>query len=68
LLVPVHRKLVARFGAALSVPDLFRFPTIESLSALLSKSARSVPQVMGPMRNANGLEAQRTLRRHARGA
>lgn len=67
LLVPVHRKLVARFGTTLSVPDLFRFPTIESLSMVLCDPADRVPQGAGQKRSANGLDAQRALRRQVRG-
>lgn len=68
LLVPIHRKLVDRFGIALRITDLFRFPTIESLSTLLSYSTVAAPQTIPELRTIGGLEAQRALRRQARGA
>jgi amino acid adenylation domain-containing protein len=65
LLVPVHRKLATRLNATLSVPDLFRFPTIESLSARLSETAVKAPVSAAP-RALNSLAAQRAARQQAR--
>jgi AMP-binding enzyme C-terminal domain/Phosphopantetheine attachment site/AMP-binding enzyme len=68
LLLRVHRELVTRLGTDLAVPDLFRYPTIESLSARLAEPAHARLQTPSPGRAPSSLADQRAARRQAREA